>query len=67
MTASNTSTGSVFLEKTVLNANKDTIRTDTSSGTTSWAAGSSSVAGGTVTLLSLPAAADIYIAVLQTL
>ncbi|CAM8750615.1 hypothetical protein CENTIMANUS_00004 [Klebsiella phage vB_KpM_Centimanus] len=57
MTASNTSNGSVFLEKTVLNANKDTIRTDTSSGTTSWAAGSSSVAGGTVTLLSLPAAA----------
>lgn len=52
--ASNTSNGIVYLEKRIVDSAKTTVRTDTSSGTTSWAAGSSSVTGGTVTLLSIP-------------
>lgn len=52
--ASNTSTSSVYLEKFILNGNKETIRVDTSYGTTQWISGSNLVSGGTVTTIDLP-------------
>lgn len=55
MVASNgSSKGPVFLNKYILTAGKSTIANVTSSGTAQWAAGSSSVAGGSVTVFDVP-------------